>query len=177
MLRTRRTSSRTLPVSPPAESEIQTVPLDWDQRHTVNITVNFTKRKTWGLGIVGKIGSGLPYTPTTRATRGFRETFENSERKPFQIDFDFQTHKDFYIGGVKYTIFARIFNVFDRRNENRVFADTGDAERTLDIFSTGEARGLNTLEEFFLRPDFFAEPRRVQVGLKFGFGAAGSQPK
>jgi len=154
---------------PPTESEIQTVPLDWDQTHTVNLSVNYSKRRNWGVGLIGKIGSGLPYTPTSRATRGFRETFENSERKPFQINFDLQVHKDFTVSGLNYSFFAKIFNIFDRRNENRVFADTGDAERTLDIFSTGEARGLNTLEEFFLRPDFFSEPRRMQMGFKVGF--------
>ena len=154
---------------PPTESEIQTVPLDWDQTHTVNLSVNYGKPKNWGVGLIGKIGSGLPYTPTSRATRGFRETFENSERKPFQINFDLQVHKDFYISGLNYIVYAKIFNVLDRRNENKVFADTGDAERTLDIFSTGDARGRNTLEEFFLRPDFFSEPRRIQMGFKVGF--------
>ncbi|MCH8874832.1 TonB-dependent receptor [candidate division KSB1 bacterium] len=154
---------------PPTESEIQTVPLDWDQTHTVNLSVNFGQPKNWSVGLIGKMGSGLPYTPTSRATRGFRETFENSERKPFQLNFDLQASKFFHIAGLRYTFFAKIFNVLDRRNENQVFLDTGDAERTLDIFSTGEARGLNTLEEFFLRPDFFSEPRRIQMGFKVGF--------
>ena len=154
---------------PPTESEIQTVPLDWDQTHTVNLSVNFGQPKNWSVGLIGKMGSGLPYTPTSRATRGFRETFENSERKPFQLNFDLQASKHVHVAGLRYTLFAKIFNVLDRRNENQVFLDTGDAERTLDIFSTGVARGLNTLEEFFLRPDFFSEPRRIQLGFRVGF--------
>jgi len=153
---------------PPNESEIQTVPLDWDQRHTVNLSINFGQPKSWSVGLIGKMGSGLPYTPTSRATRGFRETFKNSERKPFQLNFDLQASKHFHVAGLRYTFFAKIFNVLDRRNQNQVFRDTGDAKRTLDIFSTGEARGLNTLEEFFLRPDFFSEPRRIQLGFKVG---------
>ena len=154
---------------PATESEIQTVPLDWDQTHTVNLSVNFGQPKSWSVGLIGKMGSGLPYTPTSRATRGFRETFENSERKPFQLNFDLQASKHIHVAGLRYTFFAKIFNVLDRRNENEVFADTGDADRTLSIFSTGGALGLNTLEEFFLRPDFFSEPRRVQLGFKVGF--------
>ncbi|RMD95306.1 MAG: hypothetical protein D6813_00620 [Calditrichaeota bacterium] len=63
----------------------------------------------------------------------------------------------------------KIFNLFDRRNEIKVFKDTGRAGHTLDIFTTGEARGFNTLEEFFLLPDFYSEPRRVQLGLDFSF--------
>jgi len=153
---------------PPVESEIQTVPLDWDQRHTVNLSVNYFKPKNWGIGLIGNLGSGLPYTPTSRATRGFRETFENSERKPSQINFDLQVYKDFFIGDLMIKFFVRIFNLFDTRNENNVYADTGDAERTLDIFSTGDARGLNTLEEFYLRPDFYSEPRRILLGFRVG---------
>jgi outer membrane receptor protein involved in Fe transport len=154
---------------PPTESEIQTVPLDWDQRHTVNLTVNITRPGSWGLGLIGKLGSGLPYTPTARATRGFRETFENSERKPMQLNFDLTGRKEFKLGAFSYSVFFKIFNVFDRRNEVKVYKDTGRAGYTLDIFSRGEARGMNTLEEFFLRPDFYSEPRRVQVGMSVSF--------
>lgn len=154
---------------PPTESEIQTVPLDWDQRHTFNLTFNYRKPRNWGFGVIGKLGSGLPYTPTARATRGFRETFENSERKPFQMNFDFRIYKDFYVGSLRYTLFARVFNLFDARNENKVYKDTGRAGSSLDFGTTGAPRGMNTLEEFFLRPDFYAEPRRVQVGFEFGF--------
>ncbi len=154
---------------PPTESEIQTVPLDWDQRHTLNLTVNVGQPGSWGLSLIGKLGSGLPYTPTARATRGFRETFENSERKPMQLNFDLNARKDFRIGKLTYSAFIKVFNLFDRRNEVKVFKDTGRAGYTLDIYSTGEARGLNTLEEFFLRPDFYSEPRRVQIGMTVSF--------
>ncbi len=156
--------------SPPRESEIQTVPLDWDQRHTLNLTLNFNQPKQhWGIGIIGKLNTGNPYTPTLRATRGVRASFENSERKPTQINFDIKGHKDLRLAGLTYSLFFKIFNVFDARNEDEVFSSTGQAGATTDILFAGRVQGVNTLEEWFARPNFYTEPRRVQVGFALNF--------
>ncbi|MFQ6114503.1 MAG: TonB-dependent receptor domain-containing protein, partial [bacterium] len=156
--------------TPPRESEIQTVPLDWDQRHTLNLTLNFNEPKhNWGIGIIGKLNTGKPYTPTLRATRGVRASFENSERKPTQVNFDIKGYKDFRLGGLTYSLFFKIFNLFDARNEEQVFTSTGRADFTTDILFAGRVQGVNTLEEWFTRPDFYTEPRRVQVGFALKF--------
>ena len=42
--------------------EIQLIPLNWDQRHTVNLSAAYN-RKNWGMSAIAQIGSGLPYTP------------------------------------------------------------------------------------------------------------------
>ncbi len=42
--------------------EIQMLPLSWDQRHTVNVSAIYTAG-SWGGSIIGRYGSGLPYTP------------------------------------------------------------------------------------------------------------------
>jgi len=72
---------------------------------------------------------------------------------------------------LKYTFFFRVFNLFDRLNEKEVFADTGRAGYTLAPLYMGglRPRGLNTLEQYFIRPDFYSEPRRIQFGIEFGF--------
>ena len=79
-------------------------------------------------------------------------------------------HARFFLR-IKYLLcfIVNILNVFERRNEKKVLKGYRTWGHTLNIFSTGVARGFNTLEEFFLRPDFFSEPRRIQLGFKVGF--------
>ena len=42
----------------------QILPLDWDQRHTLNAFVNVARESDWSIGVYGYISSGLPYSPT-----------------------------------------------------------------------------------------------------------------
>ena len=158
-----------LRATPPREPEIETVPLDWDQQHTLNLNINYSKRNNWGLGLIGKLNTGRPYTPTLRATRGVRSTFENSERKPLQLNLDFRVFKKLTFGGLSYSLFFKVFNLFDQRNAIEVFSSTGRADFSSDILFTGRVQGVNTLQEQFNRPEFYSEPRRVQIGLTMDF--------
>ncbi len=154
----------------PRESEIQTVPLDWDQRHTLNLTTMLNDPAgSWRLSVIGKLNTGKPYTPTIRASRGVRASFENSERKPININFDLKGTKNFKVGTYTLSLFLNVYNLFDARNVSTVFASTGRADFTTDILDAGGVQGVNTLEEWFTRPDYYAEPRRVQMGLNIAF--------
>ena len=154
----------------PRESEIQTVPLDWDQRHTLNLTttLNDPARK-WGISVIGKLNTGKPYTPTLRATSGVRASFENSERKPIHVNFDLKGTRNFKVGTYTLSLFLKVYNLFDTRNVNTVFSSTGRADFNSDILDAGRVFGVNTREEWYSRPDYFAEPRRVQMGLNIAF--------
>ncbi|MCH7682043.1 TonB-dependent receptor [candidate division KSB1 bacterium] len=158
-----------LRATPPREPEIETVPLDWDQQHTLNLNINYSKRNNWGLGLIGKLNTGRPYTPTLRATRGVRSSFENSERMPLQFNLDFRAFKKLSFGGLSYSLFFKVFNLFDQRNAIEVFSSTGRADFSSDILFTGRVQGVNTLQERFNRPEFYSEPRRVQIGLTMDF--------
>ena len=154
----------------PRESEIQTVPLDWDQRHTLNLTTALNDPEgNWGIAVIGKLNTGKPYTPTLRATRGIRASFENSERKPVQMNFDIKGSRNFKVGTFTLSLFCKVFNLFDARNMDRVFSSTGRADFTSDILYAGRVQGVNTLEEWYTRPDYYTEPRRVQLGLNIAF--------
>ena len=156
--------------SPPRESEIQTVPLDWDQKHTLNLTTTLNDPEgNWGISVIGKLNTGKPYTPTIRATRGVRASFENSERKPVHVNFDLKGTKNFKVGTFTLSLFCKVYNLFDARNVDRVFSSTGRADFTTDILEVGRVIGVNTLEEWFTRSDFYTEPRRVQLGLNIAF--------
>ncbi|UCE20191.1 MAG: TonB-dependent receptor [Gemmatimonadota bacterium] len=150
---------------PPQESEKQVVPLDWDQTHTLNFTVTLSEAGNWGVSLLGRMGSGLPYTP---AYNYQRTGFENSERKPSQYELDLKAHKDFMIGRLRYSIFLKVYNLFDRKNENDVYGDTGRAGYTLTQHS-GTVYGPLTYDDFYTRSDFYSRPRHVRAGVTLGF--------
>ncbi|MBD3223180.1 MAG: TonB-dependent receptor plug domain-containing protein [Caldithrix sp.] len=153
---------------PPKETEKQLVPLDWDRRHQINTTLTLGKPGNYALSLIGQYGTGLPYTPTFQ---NIQTSFENSVRKPDQFNVDLYAYKDFQWGGLTYSFFVRAFNLFDRLNEQNVFTDTGRAGYTLAPLYVGglRPRGLNTLEQYFIRPDFYSAPRRVQIGVEMEF--------
>jgi len=146
------------------ESEIQIVPLDWDQTHTLNFNITMSQPGSWGLSLIGRLGSGLPYTPKIGNVGA---TFENSERKPPQYSFDLKAQKEYLILGTVYSVYVKAYNIFDRKNEKLVYSDTGRAGYNID--PPVGVRGVNTLDEFLTRPDYYSEPRRVIIGVSAGF--------
>jgi outer membrane receptor protein involved in Fe transport len=143
------------------EPEKQLVPLDWDQRHTINGTVTFYLGKTGGISFIGQYGSGLPYTP---ALAGTRLSFENSERKPAQFNVDFRSHWSMAIGGFNLRFQVNVYNLFDIRNERLVYSDTGRATYSLVPTYLPEEQKYNTLSEYLTRPDYFSPPRQIKIG-------------
>ncbi len=146
------------------QSEIQVVKLDWDQTHTLNFNITLSQPGSWGMSLVGRLGSGFPYTPRLQNATS---SFENSERKPTQYTFDLKMHKDLILLSAKYSVFIKLFNILDRKNEIRVYSDTGRAGYT--IRPRTSVKGVNTLDDFRNRPDFYSEPRRIILGASIGF--------
>ncbi len=91
----------------------------------------------------------------------------NSERKPTQYTFDIKAHKDLKFVNAKYSVFIKVFNILDRKNELLVYSDTGRAGHT--IRPRTSVKGVNTLNDFRNRPDFYSEPRRIILGASVGF--------
>ena len=146
------------------ESEIQVIMLDWDQTHTLNFNITLSQPGSWGMSLVGRLGSGFPYTPRLQNAAS---SFVNSERKPTQYTFDLKMHKELELLGAKYSVFIKLFNILDRKNEVLVYSDTGRAGYT--IRPRTSVRGVNTLDDFRNRPDFYSEPRRIILGASIGF--------
>jgi outer membrane receptor protein involved in Fe transport len=147
------------------EPEKQLVPLDWDRRHQLNTSLTVGKTNNWLGTMIGRFGSGLPYTPSKADER---IGIENSARRLGFLTFDLYLTKQFRLGSVPLSIFTRIFNLFDARTEVSVYTDTGRAFANLE-FNPGEPQGLNTKEEFFERPDFYGAPRQITLGLSLDF--------
>lgn len=146
-----------------AEPVKEMVPLDWDRRHQLNVRASVGEAdRAFGLvSLVGRLGSGLPYTPTQADER---TGVENSARRPGVVTVDLFATRRIRLGGLEPGLFLRVYNVFDTQNVQNVYTDTGLPIPNLEYYS-GAALGLNTKEEFLLRPDFYAAPRLIQVGV------------
>jgi hypothetical protein len=66
-------------------------------------------------------------------------------------------------------VFVKIYNLFDTQNELEVFTDTGRAGYSIEAGYSGQPRGINTIEEYFTRPDFYSAPRQIIVGAGISF--------
>ncbi|MBK6911537.1 MAG: TonB-dependent receptor [bacterium] len=152
----------------PREPEQQLVPLDWDRRHTLNVSLTYAKPGLSGYGatLLGKYGSGLPYSPTDD---GIRTGFENDGRRPDYYNVDMNGFKSFKLGKRKIILTATIQNVFDIKNEDRVYNDTGRAGYTIVQNGAVEVPDINTLDEVYPDPSQYSRPRLVKLGVTYEF--------
>ncbi len=152
------------------QPEIQLIRLDWDQTHTVNGTFNYSTSNC-GFSLIGQFGSGFPYTPSQ--SMNLSKLLNNSELKPSTVNLDLRGYYDFYpFDFMKMTIFTRIYNVFDIRNEVNVYSDSGTADFTLTEYlrrQGGKPEIINTLDEYYRNPTFYSEPRRIEIGFTLNF--------
>jgi hypothetical protein len=98
-----------------------------------------------------------------------RQAFENTARSPKTLTFDLRANFDYMLAGSRLSFFMTVFNRFDQANELIVFSDTGRSGFTVQSQLTGRVRGVNTIDEFFSRPDYWSGPRQVRVGTTIAF--------
>jgi outer membrane receptor protein involved in Fe transport len=161
-----------LDVASGRQSEKIPVPLAWDQAHTLNGVITFGGDRDWIVTLVGSVSSGLPYSPLIYDKQIYLRT--NSERKPLQSNVDLLVEKSFDLSDLMLTIFLKVYNLFDTRNELYVYDDTGRATYTLEANQSG-AEAANKLSEinplihsgseYLSRPDYYSAPREVRFGL------------
>jgi outer membrane receptor protein involved in Fe transport len=134
------------------------VPLNWDQRHTLNLTLEASRTNRYAAGAILRIVSGQPYTPSIAA--GFGGGLEaNSGRKPAAMVLDLRAERQFPVGGVSLGIVGRVFNALDTRFFNgSVFPSTGSPFYSRDIAADRIALG---------DPSRFYGPRRIELGVSF----------
>ncbi len=149
------------------EPEKKLVPLDWDQRHTLNASMTIRPGREFSVTLLGRYGSGLPYTPTFL---NIRRAFENTARSQSTVNIDLKADYKFSFAGLRNTLFLKVFNVLDARNELIVYSSTGRAGFNLEWPLTTIPRGVNTRQDFFFDPPHhYSEPRKVLLGLTVGF--------
>ncbi|MFA5804002.1 MAG: TonB-dependent receptor [Melioribacteraceae bacterium] len=155
------------------EPTLYLIPLDWDQRHLLNLSV-FIGDVDWGISALARYGTGLPYTPSITqytADRGITSGLQrNSRSRPAQLNVDLKLHKTFKMFGFDVTTFLSVYNLLDSRIVVNVFGDTGKPDYTTEGKNIGyDAKRPNTVQEYLRYPWNYGEPRLVQFGFEFNF--------
>jgi outer membrane receptor protein involved in Fe transport len=155
--------------NPPIEETKSVVPLNWDQRHTLNASINVGIPGDWTVGFVFQYGSGQPYTEDIRISRGVR--FENGGIKPVFYNVDLRADKVFNIGGIALNAFLLVYNLLDIKNEFGVYSTTGRAGADLYArdYTQRDIIGLNSIEQYVNNPSMYSAPREIRFGLGFQF--------
>ena len=146
--------------------QLRIIPLNWDQRHTFNANA-FVGGNGWGASAIARLGTGYPYSPA-RAADGDRigtlpAVPTNALRRPSTASVDLYAFREFALGSATPRVFLQVYNLFDARNANGVYGDTGLPDVTFLNVNPSDDAG------FYVRPDFYQEPRRIQLGLSVGF--------
>jgi outer membrane receptor protein involved in Fe transport len=165
-----------LDLSSGRQSEKIPVYLGWDQSHTLSGTISVGESNNWNISMVGRFGTGLPYTPLITGKQIYLRT--NSDRRPTQSNVDLLAEKSFDFGGLILNVFLKVYNLFDVLNERLIYTDTGRATYTL-LTSQGSAQatdkiaettpGVHSATEYFIQPQFYLPPREVKLGFSLEF--------
>ncbi len=152
--------------------------LDWDQTHSLNASVSARPFEKTLISIIGRMGSALPYTPSTLGygidlPGGW---WDNSDRRPFRWNVDLRVSRGFEILGLDFLASLKVFNLFDHLEEDRVNSVSGRAGPDSYIPEIGDRRysriraiGDFTFDEADYDPSWYSRPRFIQLGLGVQF--------
>jgi outer membrane receptor for ferrienterochelin and colicin len=157
-----------------ATAETYIAPLDWDQRHSINLVVAYSMAKNFGASLICNYYSGQPYTPDVNKNSTIKKNSypRNSAFRPSIFNIDLKANKDFSFGDFNLSIFVRVFNLLDLENARTVYGNSGDPLFTFDKLAAENARAktyYNSLDELYTNPGFFSEPRRIELGTSISF--------
>ena len=130
-------------------------PLAWDQRHIVSAALDVQLPFTSAVNFVGRYASGLPYTPNPRAPI---KPAINSKRYPATYNVDALVNKRSRLGGITYTFFADIRNIFNTKN----------LDNLLDAV-TYDRYGIPLTAQKHSSPASWSSPRLIMVGVSLDF--------
>lgn len=145
-------------------------PLDWDRTHILNGSMFYTG-DTWGANLLARFNSGTPYTPDNNVPGvlvgevASNQDLRNTARLPVRFTIDLNAYKNFNIGARNdLQVFLNVYNLLDTKIVNSVYTDSGLPTRPLPINTVQGAH-----PDFYNNPGFYAEPRRIQLGVQLSF--------
>lgn len=168
-------------------------PLDFDQRHTGTINVDFfVPKNQLGLlelvnaNVLVSFNSGRPYTPLQeqnllQGSSNWGETkgYVNSAYGPGNFRVDLKVEKGFALGNATFTPYVWIENLFDADNPVAVYRSTGSPYTTAYLSTPSGrtfAEGTKYPELFKMdyqslerNPFNFGIPRTIKLGFKVNF--------
>jgi outer membrane receptor protein involved in Fe transport len=161
-------------------------PLDWDERHSINAGFSIVYGKddklfgidyldNWSLSLNTEFGSGKPFTPNTNyflpKIVSSKDIERNSERMPWTESTELSFIKTFALatedanfGNVKFQF--DIYNLFNKINVNRVYADTGKWNVVSDAYYEDNPDEI-THKELFADPTRIDEKRHYKFTVSY----------
>ncbi|RKZ34562.1 hypothetical protein DRQ33_01890 [bacterium] len=162
---------------------LRDLPLDWDQRHLVNVVLDFRVRKDehpklfgltlpdqWGINTVLTWGSGFPYTPSKYnphyeikvGEKAWERT--NALRMPNQFNVDMKINKEFKIGRFKYSAYLQISNLTNYRNVLEVYSSTGEPDKSWIFYNPDGSYELMG-DDYAKDPTHWGPPTDIRLGI------------
>ena len=159
-------------------------PLDFDQRHTGSIMVDYQAGKVAGLFDLGinalyRLGSGTAYTPSVMQSAVFGRSWYapvagiNSSYKPWTSNLDIRINLS-DLAGTGVSAYILILNALNTENVNNVYPGTGSTGEdgwieTAEgqIWSKGNVIGSTFYEDRLKNPSRWESPRMIRVGLTY----------
>lgn len=171
-------------------------PLNYDQRHRINMTLDVRNGKkegpSWGghvlqnagVNFLISAGSGFPYTPITASSIGFGvpggkvTARRNSQYSPWTFRIDMKADKTIDVtNNMSLTAYIQIMNLLNRRNALQVHPASGDPSDDGYLASAqgqaeAQANGPDFVRYYDMRMKnglFFDTPRQARIGIVFNF--------
>uniref|UniRef100_A0A832G7X1 TonB-dependent receptor n=1 Tax=Ignavibacterium album TaxID=591197 RepID=A0A832G7X1_9BACT len=168
-------------------------PLDFDQRHTGTINVDFYVPKgdlgifeLLNANVLVSFNSGRPYTPLAEqnllegsSNWGETKGYVNSAYGPGNFRVDLKLEKGFALGSAMLTPYVQIENLFDADNPVSVYRSTGSPYTTAWLTTqSGRTYAEGTPDPEKFKQDYqslerdpfnFGIPRTIKLGFKVNF--------
>ncbi|MCC6548844.1 MAG: carboxypeptidase-like regulatory domain-containing protein [Ignavibacteriaceae bacterium] len=167
-------------------------PLDFDQRHTGVVNVDFSVPKgdlgffeRTSANFLVSFSSGRPYTPLEKqnitpgggSNLGDTKGYVNSAYGPGNFRVDFKLEKSFEFGGAVLTPYLWIENLFDADNVVNVYRSTGSPVtsgylKTPEGAAVAASRGQSYVDDYIALerdPNNFGIPRLIKLGFRVNF--------
>lgn len=149
------------------------IPMSWDQRHTLNISIGYNSDKFGGT-VTAYYNSGTPYTwsPLDESPLSRINLFPNNSSKPEQVSVDLNAFYNLWsIDNYNLRLTLLVYNLLDTLNDVDVYGSTGKAYTS--IIRENDRRNhrsdFNTYEDRVKNPAMYSAPRYVKLGLNFSF--------
>jgi outer membrane receptor protein involved in Fe transport len=149
------------------------IPMSWDQRHTLNVTVGYNT-PLFGITAIGYYSSGTPYTwtPISENRVANINLYPNNSYQPSINGVDLRAYYNFLQwNDIRLRLELFVYNLFDQLNESWVDATTGRAYTSIirDSDLSAHHSNFNEYTDRIHNPSMFNAPRLIKLGLGVQF--------
>jgi outer membrane receptor protein involved in Fe transport len=121
----------------------QELPLDWDQRHTLNVQFRLAEANVWSSSFSFSYGSGFPWTPFDRFAKRQDPLLENGERLPATYSLDIQLERNVNLFGKRLSLQLQSYNLLNQD----VVVNQGGAGIAPGMINGAQSLGIGYLTE------------------------------